>query len=130
MCFQGINFKDLFSKTVLLDNQRFLHSSTPNNDYLIPYNILFTLQHDHYRITGCANARFIIIKQPAQGIKSTDLVEKQVRLSVTGGFALAYNLGNFLRRLALPKKIRGRPFISVKCPFCAFRRLSIIRATE
>ena len=32
-----------------------------------------------------------------------DFVDNQVRLQL---FALAYNLGNFLRRLALPKKIR------------------------
>ncbi len=33
-----------------------------------------------------------------------DFTDNQVRLQL---FALAYNLGNFLRRLALPKKIRG-----------------------
>ena len=33
-------------------------------------------------------------------------MEKQVRLSATGGFALAYNPGNFLRRLALPKRVK------------------------
>ena len=32
-----------------------------------------------------------------------DFADNQVRLQL---FALAYNLGNFLRRLALPKKIR------------------------
>ncbi len=32
-----------------------------------------------------------------------DFIDNQVRLQL---FALAYNLGNFLRRLALPKKIR------------------------
>jgi hypothetical protein len=32
-----------------------------------------------------------------------DFVDNQVRLQL---FALAYNLGNFLRRLALPKKVR------------------------
>jgi hypothetical protein len=32
-----------------------------------------------------------------------DFTDNQVRLQL---FALAYNLGNFLRRLALPKKIR------------------------
>ena len=32
-----------------------------------------------------------------------DFVDNQVRLQL---FVLAYNLGNFLRRLALPKKIR------------------------
>ena len=33
-----------------------------------------------------------------------DFVDNQVRLQL---FALAYNLGNFLRRLALPKKIKN-----------------------
>jgi hypothetical protein len=32
-----------------------------------------------------------------------DFIDNQVQLQL---FALAYNLGNFLRRLALPKKIR------------------------
>jgi hypothetical protein len=32
-----------------------------------------------------------------------DFVDNQVRLQL---FALAYNLGNFLRRLALPKRVR------------------------
>jgi hypothetical protein len=32
-----------------------------------------------------------------------DFVDNQVRLQL---FALAYNLGNFLRRLALPRKVR------------------------
>jgi hypothetical protein len=36
-----------------------------------------------------------------------DFLDNQVRLQL---FALAYNLGNFLRRLALPKKIRDWSF--------------------
>ncbi len=32
-----------------------------------------------------------------------DFVDNQVRLQL---FALAYNLGNFLRRLALPKRVK------------------------
>jgi hypothetical protein len=36
-----------------------------------------------------------------------DFVDNQVRLQL---FALAYNLGNFLRRLALPKKIKDWSF--------------------
>ena len=34
-----------------------------------------------------------------------DFVDNQVRLQL---FALAYNIGNFLRRLALPKSIKDR----------------------
>jgi len=35
-----------------------------------------------------------------------DFSDNQVRLSACGGFALAYNLGNFLRRLALPQSVK------------------------
>ena len=35
-----------------------------------------------------------------------DFVDNQVRLSAYGGFALAYNLGNFLRRPALPRSVQ------------------------
>jgi len=35
-----------------------------------------------------------------------DFVDNQVRLSAFGGFALAYNLGNFLRRLTLPRSVK------------------------
>jgi len=35
-----------------------------------------------------------------------DFMDNQVRLSACGGFALAYNLGNFLRRLALPPRVK------------------------
>jgi hypothetical protein len=33
-------------------------------------------------------------------------VDNQVRLPACGGFALAYNLGSFLRRLALPHAVK------------------------
>jgi hypothetical protein len=32
--------------------------------------------------------------------------DNQARLSAAGGFALAYNLANFLRRLALPRDVK------------------------
>ena len=35
-----------------------------------------------------------------------DFDDNQVRLSACGGFALAYNLGNFFRRLALPASVK------------------------
>jgi hypothetical protein len=48
------------------------------------------------------------IKEGKNAVKSTrlschDFVDNQVRLQL---FTLAYNLGNFLRRLALPRSIR------------------------
>jgi len=35
-----------------------------------------------------------------------DFADRQVRLSAYGGFALAYNLGSFLRWLALPASVK------------------------
>ena len=52
------------------------------------------------------------IKEGKNAVKWTrlschDFVDNQVRLSrCPSGFALAYNLGNFLRRLALPKSVK------------------------
>jgi len=52
------------------------------------------------------------IKEGKNAVKWTklschDFVDNQVRLSRrTSGFALAYNLGNFLRRLALPRSVK------------------------
>jgi len=52
------------------------------------------------------------IKEGKKAVKWTklschDFADNQVRLSrCTSGFALAYNRGNFLRRLALPRSVR------------------------
>jgi len=51
------------------------------------------------------------IKEGKNAVKWTrlschDFVDNQVRLSACGGFALAYNLGNFLRRLTLPRSVK------------------------
>lgn len=50
------------------------------------------------------------IKEGKNALKWTrlschDFVDNQVRLSTSGGFALGYSLGSFLRRLALPRSV-------------------------
>ena len=52
--------------------------------------------------------KFVGAKKSPKGLNWTrlschDFVDNQVRLQL---FALAYNLGNFLRRLALPKRVK------------------------
>ena len=51
------------------------------------------------------------IKEGKNAVKWTKLScrtfqDNQTRLSATGGFALAYNLANFLRRLVLPRTVK------------------------
>jgi len=40
------------------------------------------------------------------GLSCHDFADNQVRCPGAPGFALAYNLGNFLRRLALPPRVK------------------------
>ncbi len=59
------------------------------------------------------------IKEGKNAVKWTrlschDFVDNHVRLSAYGGFALAYNLGNFLRRLALPRSVQHWPLTMLR----------------
>jgi len=56
------------------------------------------------------------VKEGKNAVKWTrlschDFVDNQVRCPGAPGFALAYNLGNFLRRLALPASVKHRSLI-------------------
>jgi hypothetical protein len=73
--------------------------------------IVTNLRRDSYDVVRFSNGRGTAeqwIKEGKNAVKWTrlschDFVDNQVRLQL---FALAYNLGNFLRRLALPKGVK------------------------
>jgi len=76
--------------------------------------IVTNLRRPSWRVVKFYNGRGTAeqsIKEGKNAVKWTrlschDFVDNQVRLSAEGGFALAYNLGNFLRRLALPRSVK------------------------